>query len=73
VKKYKVGDVINMQIGQDNLGPFWWANGDPNNPEQISGPFRTEQEAETDFNKTMLPDCTITEGGQWDPNWNKKQ
>lgn len=73
MKKRKVGEVINMHIGKDNLGQFWWAIGEPNNPEQIGGPFATEEQAEANFQAKVLPGATIKDGGSWDPNWNKKQ
>ena len=58
---------------------YWWAdeNEDPS-PEQVMenlhGPFDTEAEAKEASRIAVLgPNCEVTEGGTWDPAWNKPQ
>jgi hypothetical protein len=59
---------------------YWWADEDGNlSPEQIMetglrGPFDTEAEAEEAARIAVVgPDCEMTEGGMWNPAWNKPQ
>jgi len=55
---------------------FWWAdeNVDPD-PEQLDlhGPFDTAAEANEAARIAVIGDCGVTEGGMWDPAWNKAQ
>jgi hypothetical protein len=38
------------------------------------GPFRSEQEAKQDQQRVLLgKECKVTEGGMWDPAWDKPQ
>jgi hypothetical protein len=40
----------------------------------LHGPFETEAELENHQQLTLLgPDCQVTEGGMWDPAWDKPQ
>jgi len=55
---------------------FWWAdeNEDPNPQElDLHGPFDTEAEAKEASRIAVIGDCKVSEGGMWDPVWNKPQ
>jgi hypothetical protein len=60
---------------------YWWADENGNlTPEEIMettelhGPFDTEAEANEAARIAVLgPDCKVTEGGTWDPAWDKPQ
>jgi hypothetical protein len=60
---------------------YWWATENPNaTPEEIMatsglhGPYGTEAEAENAAQVAVVgSDCTIIEGGVWDPAWEKPQ
>jgi hypothetical protein len=40
----------------------------------LHGPFRTQAEVEEDQQLVLLgPQCKVTEGGAWDPKWDKPQ
>jgi hypothetical protein len=40
----------------------------------LHGPFKTEAEVSEHQRLTLLgPQCKVTEGGMWDPNWDKPQ
>jgi hypothetical protein len=81
VAKYpKLGEVVQMSIGRDQHGQYWWAQARLHGPTQIAdnvrrgGPFRTKAEAEKDFQVTVLgPQCKIAHGGMWDPAWDRVQ
>jgi hypothetical protein len=62
-KKRKVGEIINCVIGQDDHGQFWWFEGTSANVPH--GPFRTEEEAEDNFQTTMV-------GSDWTPQARSK-
>jgi hypothetical protein len=41
---------------------------------EANGPFRSHAETEADSQNVALgPEAEITDGGQWDPAWNRKQ
>src|SRR5689334_111646 len=53
---------------------YWWASGNENpDPEELGldGPFDTEAEAKEASRIAVIGDCEVTEGGTWDPAWNK--
>jgi len=58
---------------------YWWASEDldPSSEqimENLHGPFDTEAEAKEAARIAVIgPDCKLTEGGTWDPAWNKPQ
>jgi hypothetical protein len=40
----------------------------------LHGPFKTHAEVQEHQRVTLLgPQCKVTEGGAWDPNWDKPQ
>jgi hypothetical protein len=40
----------------------------------LHGPFKTDAEVKESQRVILLgPQCKITEGGAWDPNWDKPQ
>jgi hypothetical protein len=40
----------------------------------LHGPFETEAELHNHEELTLLgPDCEVTDGGMWDPAWDKPQ
>jgi hypothetical protein len=40
----------------------------------LHGPFKTHAEVDEHQRLTLLgPQCKVTEGGAWDPNWDKLQ
>ncbi len=58
---------------------YWWASEKTDlSPDEIAqglhGPFDTEAEAQEAARIAVLgPDCEVTEGGTWDPAWEKPQ
>ena len=56
---------------------YWWATENIDlSPEEadLHGPFDTEAEAEEAARIAVIgPDCDVTEGGMWDPAWEKSQ
>jgi hypothetical protein len=62
------------------VGHFWFEVPEGMTTEQAfetqehHGPFRSEAEAEKNKRLVLLgPDCKVTEGGMWDPAWDKLQ
>jgi hypothetical protein len=52
--------------GMDNQQAF--------NTQQLHGPFKTEAEADENQRIVLLGEqCKITDGGMWDPAWDKPQ
>jgi len=85
-KQLKVGDVIwtahFMTIAPDGSQAYYWvrkSNGNMSDQEALEtqewhGPFKSEQEAEKDEHNVLLgKQCKVTEGGMWDPAWDKPQ
>lgn len=78
----KVGDVIHTQTFKDIRGDLYWfqcsttfraKDGIPPDA-ALRGPFKTEREVEEDQRKVLLgPQCEVTPGGAWNPNWDKPQ
>lgn len=76
-RKLFEGMVINTTTFRDQDGNFCWIE----EPEdgitadtEIHGPFATEAEAEADSRLVILgPECVVTEGGVWDPAWDRLQ
>ena len=65
----------------DGKRAWWWVETTEHmsNEEAVAtkewhGPFGSEQEAEANKRLVLLgPDCKVTEGGRWDPAWDKPQ
>jgi hypothetical protein len=80
-RQWKVGDPIIISHGVDADGGWWWVEADfrGRGSRDISryrhgGPFRTRAEAQRDSEiQTLGPQCKITEGGMWDPAWDRPQ
>jgi hypothetical protein len=82
-RKLDIGTRIDTQTVRTTTGDFYWFEC----PENFSleddglppgtamhGPFKTEAEVAEDQRLTLLgPQCVVTEGGEWDPNWNRVQ
>lgn len=81
-RKRELGEIIYAQTVQDRDGKLWWfectagwsqEDGIPPGAE-LHGPFNTQGEATKDQRLVLLgPQCKVTEGGMWDPNWERKQ
>jgi hypothetical protein len=77
----RLGVPIHTRIARVRLGPqttyFWWASENPHpNPEELElhGPFESEAEADEAARIAVVgPDCEITEGGTWEPAWDRPQ
>ena len=64
----------------DGSRQHWWVPVAPGMGDEEAlrqewhGPFRTQAEASADEVRTLLgPQCKVTEGGMWDPAWDKPQ
>jgi hypothetical protein len=74
--------VIKTQSLIDSTGQHYWfvrpegwtpQDGMPDGVD-IHGPFKTEAEANENERLVLLgPQCKITEGGMWDPAWDRMQ
>lgn len=68
--KPKVGDIVYVDYGITDRGWVWKCDA----RDAYGGPFATEAECRKHSTDTLLgPDCKITEGGQWDPAWERLQ
>jgi hypothetical protein len=68
-----VGEKIEIETGQDIHGQWYWRE-TIRSDHTLHGPFRTKREAQKDSEVTVLgPQCKITEGGQWNPAWDRVQ
>jgi hypothetical protein len=68
-----VGEKIEIETGQNIHGQWYWRE-TTRSDHTLHGPFRTKREALRDSEVTVLgPQCKITEGGQWDPAWDRPQ
>jgi hypothetical protein len=64
-----VGDAIHVHHARDRKGRFCSLCGNA-----VHGPFASEKEMQEHSEATLLgPDAEISDGGMWDPNWDKKQ
>jgi hypothetical protein len=84
-RKFEVGTMIRMTILQgtmkDGSTVFYWVevpegmtNEQAAKTQKWHGPFKTDAEADEDFRVVVLgPQCEITDGGTWDPAWDKLQ
>jgi hypothetical protein len=80
-----LGTVIRMTAlqarMQDGSTVFYWievpegmTNQQAAKTQKWHGPFKTDPEAEEDFRVVVLgPQCKITDGGVWDPAWDRLQ
>jgi hypothetical protein len=67
----EVGEMVLIDYGKDVLGRYWWKLRES---EEAHGPFPTKAAALLDSEITTFgPQCKITDGGQWDPVWDKPQ
>jgi hypothetical protein len=81
-KWYDSSMVIKAQVFKDTRGLFYWfeepegfarEDGLPRDV-QVHGPFKTEAEVEESQRFVLLgPQCEVTEGGMWDPAWDRMQ
>jgi hypothetical protein len=80
-KAAKVGDVIHTAtaIGSDGL-LYWCRVPDGMTPreaaatQKVYGPFASDKEVSESQRDVLLgPQCKVTEGGAWDPAWDKMQ
>jgi hypothetical protein len=85
-RRREVGTVIHTGtatiVDDDGQRWFYWfekpeglREGEPLPPDvTLHGPFKTEAELkEHELLTLMGPDCKVTEGGAWDPAWDKLQ
>jgi hypothetical protein len=85
-RKAEVGTVVRAttfavvgEIGRRHL--YWFEEPEGFSREDglppgvtVHGPFETDAEVKEDQRVTLLgPQCKVTEGGAWDPNWDKPQ
>jgi hypothetical protein len=64
--------MIEISVGRDLAGQFWWVSSDP--ASLAHGPFRTRSDAYGDAEITLLgAPCKITDCGQLDSAWDRKQ
>jgi hypothetical protein len=69
----RLGDKVTFNYGIDYDGQRWWWC-DQYLAGKKHGPFRTEAECERHSEVTVFgPKCKFTDGGQWDPAWDRKQ
>jgi hypothetical protein len=82
VRRRKVGDRIEVRIGRDHLGHWFWFEapagyrpGDlPPPGTEIHGPFATEAECNESQRLVLFgPQCECIEGGAWNPAWDRLQ
>lgn len=52
IKKREVGSRVDMRVGKDQAGRWWWESTDE--PGTLHGPFRTSAEADEDFRVSVL-------------------
>jgi len=76
-----VGDHVHIIMTRPG-DLWWWVPVKPGQPSDavigtalrfgvgVRGPFRTQQEAEADF---LGPNCTVHDGGVFDPEWERLQ
>ena len=80
-KTAQVGMVFRCQSlrGSDGLlywfeEPEGWVREDGVPDVEIHGPFKTEAEVEESQRLIIAgPQCEVTEGGMWDPAWDRMQ
>ena len=82
-RKMKVGDVVYAQtaINSRTGELYWFKSSSIDVPltqwpprECWYGPFKTDAECREHQRLTLLgPQCVVTYGGEWDPNWTKPQ
>jgi hypothetical protein len=78
-RRWKDRQVVMTQSFRDATSGFlyWFEQPDGwtqedflRNVADIHGPFRTEAEVDEDQRRVLLPpDCVVTEGGEWNPEW----
>jgi hypothetical protein len=81
-KTAEVGTVIKTQSLSGSDGMHYWfempegwtrEDGMPEGVD-IHGPFKTAAEADENERLVLLgPQCKVTEGGEWDPAWDRMQ
>jgi len=85
-RKFEVGSIVRATtltaVGEDGRRHlYWFEEPEGFSPENglppgvtLHGPFETDAEVKEHQRKTLLgPQCKLTEGGEWDPNWDKPQ
>jgi hypothetical protein len=69
----KVGEKIEIETGQDLRGQWYWREATMSD-HSLHGPFRTKRQALRNAEITVFgPRCKFTEGGEWDPAWDRVQ
>jgi hypothetical protein len=82
--KMQVGTVIHTAtatvVTLDGEVQLYWfvvpdgmTNEEAFTTQELHGPFATDAEARADGRVVLLPNCKITEGGMWDPAWDRPQ
>jgi hypothetical protein len=81
-KTAEVGMILKTQSVRGSDGMHYWFEppdgwtqqaGWPDGTD-IHGPFRTATEVEENQRSVLLgPDCEVTNGGMWDPAWDRLQ
>jgi hypothetical protein len=82
----KVGDIVNIRTfsvrGPNGRRQWFWMSPPDHKmsdeeaflTQQHHGPFNSEEEADRNSELVMLgAQCEITDGGMWDPAWDKPQ
>ena len=84
-RKWKVGDVvctttINAVMRDGSTALFWievpegMTNEHAAETQEWHGPFKTHEEVAENQRLVLLgPQCEVTHGGMWDPNWDRRQ
>jgi hypothetical protein len=85
-RKWKVDDAVHVQtimaVSDDGQQHYYWfecpanfrlEDGIPPDA-MLHGPFNTEAEVKANQHLVLLgPGCEVTEGGHWDPAWDRLQ
>ena len=81
-RRWQEATVIHTQSLRDASGQHYWfvipegwkrEDGLPDGVE-LHGPFKTAAEADENQRLVLLgPQCEVTEGGMWDPAWDRMQ
>jgi hypothetical protein len=84
-RKFEAGTMIRMTTLQatmkDGSTAYYWievpegmTDEQAAETQKWHGPFKTDAEAEENFRVVVLgPQCEVTDGGMWDPNWDRLQ
>jgi hypothetical protein len=77
-RKHEIGVPIWTQVLRIDGQWYWYETSDnssaPLPGRTLHGPFKTETELNEHQRLTLMgPQCKVTEGGAWDPAWDKPQ